>query len=72
MQRLEKRKQNMRNRMRNRYFADKRIMEIYHIKEDLTREATDEIEQALWELKDSMDIPTEEIEIAIESRHPKN
>ena len=37
----------MRNRMRNRYFADKRIMEIYHIKEDLTREATDEIEQAL-------------------------
>jgi hypothetical protein len=47
-------------------------MEIYHIKEDLTRESTDEIERALWDLKDTMDIPTEEIEIAIESRHPKN
>ena len=72
MERLEIRKQNMRNRMRNRYCADKRIMEIYHIKEDLTSESTDEIERALWDLKDTMDIPTEEIEIAIESRHPKN
>jgi hypothetical protein len=43
-------------------------MKTYHIKTDLTREATDEIEEALWNIKDSMDIPTEEIELAIESR----
>ncbi len=28
----------------------------------------DEIEKALWEIKDSMDIPTEEIQLAVESR----
>jgi hypothetical protein len=43
-------------------------MKTYHIKTDLTRETTDEIEEALWHIKDTMDIPTEEIEEAIESR----
>jgi hypothetical protein len=43
-------------------------MKTYHIETDLTREATDEIEAALWHLKDTMDLPTEEIELAIESR----
>ena len=43
-------------------------MKTYHIKYDLTCEATDEIEQALWDIKDALDIPTEEIELAIESR----
>ena len=28
----------------------------------------DEIEKALWEIKDSLDIPTEEIKLAVESR----
>mgnify|MGYP003628830282 FL=1 len=43
-------------------------MKTYHITEDFTCEATDEIEKALWDIKDSLDIPTEEIELAIESR----
>jgi hypothetical protein len=58
----------IRTRNKYRYFNDQEIMKTYHIKTDLTREATDEIERALWDIKDSMDIPTEEIELAIESR----
>jgi len=58
----------IRTRNKYRYFNDQKIMKTYHIETDLTREATDEIEEALWSIKDSMDIPTEEIELAIESR----
>lgn len=29
---------------------------------------TDEIERSLWEIKDAMDLPTEEIELALASR----
>ena len=58
----------IRTRNKYRYFNDQKIMKTYHIETDLTREPTDEIEEALWRLKDSMDIPTEEIELAIESR----
>ena len=29
---------------------------------------TDEIEKALWDIKDALDLPTEEIEIAVNSR----
>ena len=29
---------------------------------------TDEIEKALWRLKDDLDLPTEEIEMAVDSR----
>ena len=58
----------IRTRNKYRYFNDQKIMKTYHIKTDLTREATDEIEEALWNIKDSMDIPTDEIELAIESR----
>jgi hypothetical protein len=43
-------------------------MKTYQITEDLTCEATDEIEKALWDIKTALDIPTEEIELAIESR----
>jgi len=68
MDRLQARKNRIRNRIRRRYFADQELMETYHIDEDLTRETTDEIEKALWDIKDAMDIPTEEIEMAIESR----
>lgn len=68
MDRLQARKDRIRNRIRRRYFADQELMETYHIDEDLTRETTDEIEKALWDIKDAMDIPTEEIEMAIESR----
>lgn len=68
MDRLQARKDRIRNRIRRRYFADQELMETYHIDEDLTKETTDEIEKALWDIKDAMDIPTEEIEMAIESR----
>ena len=37
-------------------------------KELIKHKGQDEIEKALWEIKDSMDIPTEEIQIAVESR----
>jgi len=37
-------------------------------KESTEHKRQDEIEKALWEIKDSMDIPTEEIQIAVESR----
>jgi hypothetical protein len=36
--------------------------------EDLDCEVTDEIERALWELKEDLDLPTEEVIIAVESR----
>ncbi len=68
MDRLQITRDRIRNRNRARYNNSKEIMEVYHINDDLTRETTDEIEKALWELKDSMDHPTEEIQMAIESR----
>ena len=68
MDRFQDRIDKIRTRNKYRYFNDQEIMKTYHIKTDLTREATDEIEEALWRIKDTMDIPTEEIELAIESR----
>ena len=68
MDRFQDRIDKIRTRNKYRYINDQEIMKTYHIKTDLTREATDEIEEALWRIKDSMDIPTEEIELAIESR----
>ena len=37
--------------------------DIYHVDE--------EIEKALWDIKEAMDIPTDEIEIAVKSRKNK-
>tara|TARA_R110002051_G_scaffold144286_1_gene217170 strand:+ start:78 stop:293 length:216 start_codon:yes stop_codon:yes gene_type:complete len=71
MDRLQHRRDKIRARNRVRDSADKEIMRTYHINDDLTRETTDEIAKALWELKDSMDLPTEEIELAIASRQLK-
>ena len=68
MDRFQDRIDKIRTRNKYRYINDQEIMKTYHIKTDLTREATDEIEEALWRIKDTMDIPTEEIELAIESR----
>jgi len=68
MDRFQNRIDKIRTRNRYRYFNDQEIMKTYQIKEDLTCETTDEIEQALWDIKDALDIPTEEIELAIESR----
>jgi len=31
-------------------------------------EITDEIEKSLWEIKDSLDLPTDEVEMAVVSR----
>jgi hypothetical protein len=71
MDRLQYRRDQIRARNRVRYAADQKIMRTYHINADLTRETTDEIEKALWDLKDSMDLPTEEIERALDSRKLK-
>ena len=68
MDRFQDRIDKIRTRNKYRYINDQEIMKTYHIETDLTREATDEIEAALWHLKDAMDLPTEEIELAIESR----
>ena len=68
MDRLQTTRDRIRNRNRIRYNDSKEIMETYHINEDLTCETTDEIEKVLWDIKDALDIPTEEIELAIESR----
>ena len=35
---------------------------------DLECEVTDEIERALWDLKEDLDLPTEEVIIAVEGR----
>ena len=64
MNRFHERIQRMRVRIRNRYVME----ETHHIKEDLDCEITDEIEKALLDIKDAMDIPTEEIDKAIVSR----
>ena len=40
----------------------------HFIEEDLDCEVTDEIEKALWILKEEMDLPTEEVEKAVNSR----
>jgi hypothetical protein len=56
--------QNIRNKIQYR-----REEKIHFIEEDLDCEVTDEIEKALWILKEEMDLPTEEIEKAVESRN---
>jgi len=38
------------------------------IDEDIDCEVTDEIEKALWVLKEDMDLPTEEVQVAVDSR----
>ena len=55
--------QNIRNKIQYR-----RVEKTHFIEEDLDCEVTDEIEKALWNLKEDMDLPTEEIEKAVESR----
>ena len=55
--------QNIRNKIQYR-----REEKTHFIEEDLDCEVTDEIEKALWELKEGMDLPTEEVEKAVKSR----
>ncbi|MAG27722.1 hypothetical protein CMI47_19495 [Candidatus Pacearchaeota archaeon] len=59
-------------RMRHRIQMDQEIAKAYHIDADLTKETTDEIEKCLYGLKDSMDLKTEEIEMALECRKDIN
>jgi len=68
MNRFQNRIAAIHDRNKYRYFNDQKIMRVYDIKTDLTCESDDSIEQALWDIKESMDLPTEEIELAIESR----
>jgi len=55
--------QNIRNKIQY-----KRAEKIHFIDDNLEGEVTDEIEKALWILKEDMDLPTEEVEKAVESR----
>tara|TARA_B100001123_G_C15234305_1_gene996479 strand:+ start:527 stop:727 length:201 start_codon:yes stop_codon:yes gene_type:complete len=58
--------QNIRNKIQYR-----RVEKTHFIEEDLDCQVTDEIEKALWVLKEEMDLPTEEVEKAVESRNKK-
>ena len=58
--------QNIRNKIQYR-----RVEETHFIEEDLDCEVTDEIEKALWILKEDMDLPTEEVQKAVDSRKNK-
>ena len=58
--------QNIRNKIQYR-----RDEKTHFIEEDLDCEVTDEIEKALWSLKEDMDLPTEEVQKAVESRKNK-
>ena len=55
--------QNIRNKIQYR-----REEKTHFIEEDLDCQVTDEIEKALWILKEDMDLPTEEVEKAVKSR----
>tara|TARA_B100001123_G_C15254331_1_gene1004065 strand:- start:872 stop:1078 length:207 start_codon:yes stop_codon:yes gene_type:complete len=55
--------QNIKNKIQYR-----RVEKTHFIDDDLDGEMTDEIEKALWELKEGLDLPTEEVEKAVESR----
>ena len=59
--------QNIRNKIQY-----KGVEKTHYIEEDLDCEVTDEIEKALWVLKDEMDLPTEEVEKAVKSRNKKD
>jgi len=59
--------QNIRNKIQY-----PRVEKTHFIDDDLDGEVTDEIEKALWELKEGMDLPTEEVEKAVESRKLTN
>jgi len=56
--------QNIRNKIQYR-----RDEKTHFIEEDLDCEVTDEIEKALWILKEDMDLPTEEVQKAVDSRN---
>jgi len=58
--------QNIRNKIQY-----KQVEKVHIIDGDLDDDVTDEIEKALWELKEGMDLPTEEIEKAVNSRNKK-
>ena len=59
--------QNIRNKIQY-----KRVEKTHFIDDDLDSEVTDEIEKALWQLKEGMDLPTEEVEKAVKSRKFNN
>ncbi len=57
------------NKVRNRLKYFNSQPEVYEVIVDDDFEYTDEIEKALWDIKECLDLPTEEIEIAIATRH---
>lgn len=61
MSRIEQRIEKMRLRNLMNYIVEEK-------EHNIEIQVQDEIEKALWEIKDSLDIPTEEIKLAVESR----
>ena len=53
--------QNIRNRIQ--YY---KAPETYYLNENIDCDVTEEIERALWKLKDDLDLPTEEIKMAVQ------
>ena len=56
------------DQIRKRINYYKKVETVELTEEDLECEVTDEIERALWELKEELDLPTEEINMAVDSR----
>ena len=56
--------QNIRNKIQY-----KQVEKVHIIDGDLDDDVTDEIEKALWVLKEDLDLPTEEVEKAVKSRN---
>ena len=56
------------NEIKKRFIAYKQPETITIDESELECEVTDEIEKALWELKEDLDLPTEEVIIAVEGR----
>ena len=52
---------------RMRYFNNE--PKVYEVEMDDNLNYGDESEKALWDMKESLDLPTEEVEIAVASRH---
>tara|TARA_R110002020_G_scaffold401953_4_gene612130 strand:+ start:1177 stop:1389 length:213 start_codon:yes stop_codon:yes gene_type:complete len=57
------------NKVRTRFKYFNNEPEVYEVIVEDNLDYTDEIEKALWDIKLSLDLPTEEVEIAVESRY---
>ena len=59
---------NLYNKVKTRFKYFNNEPEVYEVIVEDNMEYTDEIEKALWEIKESLDLPTEEVERAVATR----